>query len=115
LADHLKNHKKQLIEEKSDLTTGQVANLTSGQVEAYRKLSQKQHKILSFCKQPQSMKAIQEHLQITSRSYFREKMLKPLIDTGLLTMTNPNPKASNQQYVITEAGIVLKVAMAKDE
>jgi len=115
LVEHIKNLKKQLIKENSDLTTDQVTDLTSGQVETNQKFSQKQHEILSFCKQPQSMKAIQAYLNLTSRSYIREKLLKPLIEADLLVMTNPNPKASNQQYVITEAGAALRVAMMNDE
>ena len=35
--------------------------------------------------------------------------LQPLLDAGILRMTNPeNPRASNQRYVLTEAGAEIR-------
>ncbi|MFP4106128.1 MAG: Fic family protein [Phycisphaerae bacterium] len=40
---------------------------------------------------------------------FKENHLDPLIQAGVIAMTNPdNPRASNQQYVLTELGAELK-------
>lgn len=46
---------------------------------------------------------------VSHRSHFRRKHLKPLLETGLVRMTNPgNPRAPNQRYVLTDAGAALK-------
>ena len=45
---------------------------------------------------------------MSHRSHFRRKHLKPLLDAGLVRMTNPgNPRAPNQKYVLTAAGAAL--------
>jgi ATP-dependent DNA helicase RecG len=57
------------------------------------------------------MTEIQNHFRFSNRTYFKRKTLDPLIDGGIIEMTNPeNPKASNQKYVISEHGFrLLKV------
>jgi ATP-dependent DNA helicase RecG len=41
----------------------------------------------------------------SNRSKFKANYLKPLVMVGFMKMTNPDkPTASNQKYVITEAG-----------
>jgi len=41
----------------------------------------------------------------TDRTKFRNQILKPLLDNGLLQMTVPEkPRSSNQRYQITEQG-----------
>ena len=38
--------------------------------------------------------------------------MKPLLEAGPVRMTNPDkPRASNQKYMLTEAGVALKVVM----
>ena len=38
-------------------------------------------------------------------AHFRRKHLKPLLEAGLVRMTNPdNPRAPNQKYVLTDVG-----------
>lgn len=74
--------------------SGQVGGQVSGQVSEQQKL------VLNFCIEQKSTKEIMEHLGIKSRSYIREKIIKPLIDEGLLDYTNKNHiNASNQKYV----------------
>lgn len=52
-----------------------------------------------------------DHLEMTSRWYFKEKYLDPLIQGGVISMTNiENPTASNQRYVLSDAGVKLKAA-----
>ena len=42
---------------------------------------------------------------MSHRSHFRRKHLKPLLEAGLVRMTNPgNPRAPNQKYVLTDCG-----------
>jgi ATP-dependent DNA helicase RecG len=41
----------------------------------------------------------------TDRTKFRDQVLRPLLDAGLLEMTVPDkPRSSKQQYRITAAG-----------
>ena len=55
--------------------------------------------ILEYCGIPRSRGEIQEFIGITSRSYFREKVLNPLIRGGLLKLTIPDkPRSPNQKY-----------------
>lgn len=71
-------------------------------------LSEKQRKILKLCTVPRSMTDIQSKLAFGNRTYFKNKEVNPLIDNGLIKMTNSeNPKASNQKYVVSENGLRL--------
>ena len=55
--------------------------------------------IMEFCKVPRSRHEIQEYIKITDREYFRKKILIPLLEKGLLKMTQPNkPTSKNQKY-----------------
>ena len=83
-----------------DLSTEQVIPLTN--------LTDKQKVLLSYCDVPRSMVDIRGHMDIGSRGYFKTRHLDPLLQHGLLVMTNPEkPRASNQSYVITELGAEL--------
>lgn len=43
----------------------------------------------------------------TNRTKFRDQVLAPLLETGLIEMTIPEkPRSPNQRYRITEAGRV---------
>ena len=74
-------------------------------------ISVNQRNTIEFCTVPKSMTEIQNNFAFSNRTYFKSKTLDPLIDAGLVEMTNPeNPKASNQKYVISEHGFrLLKV------
>ncbi len=62
------------------------------------------------------MTELMEELGVTHRTFFRRKHLRPLLDGGVLQMTNPeNPQASNQKYVLTAAGVVLKTRRLAEE
>lgn len=55
--------------------------------------------IIEFCKEPKTRLEIQNFLNIKSRSYFSQKVLNPLIKSGLLKLTIPDkPKSPNQKY-----------------
>ena len=56
--------------------------------------------ILSFCKEPHSKAEIAEHCGYKNSKNFTRKYLRPLLDSGLLTMTIPDkPRSQNQKYV----------------
>ena len=59
-------------------------------------------KIIDFCTIPRTREEIQIFIGITSRRYFRDKFLKPLINSGKIKMTIPEkPNSKNQKYVKT--------------
>ena len=56
--------------------------------------------IIDFCTTPKTRDEIQKFIGISSRRYFRDKFLKPLICNGKLQMTIPDkPNRKNQKYV----------------
>ena len=55
------------------------------------------------------MTVLLEELGVTHRTFFRRKHLRPLLEGGVIQMTNPdNPQVFNQKYILTAAGGVLK-------
>ena len=57
-------------------------------------------KLLKFCSVPRSRPEMMEFMGVTNRKYFRERYIKPLLESGLLRMTLPDkPKSKKQQYV----------------
>ncbi len=103
-----------------DLSTAQVEgraeDLSTGQVPALTELSETHWKIIALCDAPRRLAEILETLGVTNRGYFKEHHLDPLIQSKIVAMTNPeNPRASNQRYVITEAGALLKARRMSDD
>ena len=91
----------QVHSEQSDLSTAQAPPLAE--------LSATHWKIIELCDVPRRLSEILSALGVSNRGYFKEHHLDPLIQSGIVAMTNPeNPRASNQQYVITDAGAQLK-------
>jgi ATP-dependent DNA helicase RecG len=124
LANHLIPLKNQFLGDKKteaekgdeanpDLSTEQVRpstpDLATEQVKPLTSLTDKQRVLLKYCDVPRTMAEIMEHLNVGSRGYLKNNHLFPLLNHGLLAMTNPEkPRASNQRYVITELGAELK-------
>jgi len=72
-------------------------------------LTARQRAILVACEVPRSLAELMERAGVSHRSHFRRKHLKPLLDAGLVRMTNPgNPRAPNQRYLLTEVGAALR-------
>ena len=64
---------------------------------------------MELCDAPRSLAEIVDVLGFARRDYFKKRHLDPLIRAGVIAMTNPEkPRASNQRYVLTEAGTALK-------
>ena len=104
----------------SDLSTAQVGehsnDLSTAQVQPLTELSAIHWKIIDLCDVPRRLADILEALGVTNRGYFKKHHLDPLIKSGIVAMTNPEkPRASNQQYVITEAGARLKARRMLEE
>ena len=83
------------------------ADMVSDQVAL--QLSVRQRAIVAACAVPCSMAELMERAGVSHPSHFRRRHLKPLLEAGLVRMTNPgNPRAPNQRYVLTDAGAAVK-------
>jgi hypothetical protein len=61
--------------------------------------------ILTLCLEPQSLLEIMGQLNYKHRTYLRSRHLIPLIEAGLLKLTNPaKPRSSRQKYLTTTKG-----------
>lgn len=70
------------------------------------KLTDTEYKVLIACKTPCTIKELNEITDIKSRSYLREKIIVPLIESGLLKKTIPDKsKSPDQKYVTTKEGL----------
>ena len=72
-------------------------------------LTPPQQAILDTCEVPRSLAELMDRIGATHRTFFRRTHLQPLLDAGIVRMTNPdNPRAANQRYVLTEAGAAIR-------
>jgi ATP-dependent DNA helicase RecG len=57
-------------------------------------------KLLAFLAAPRTREEMQQFVGLTDRKHFREKVLKPLLDSGQIEMTMPDkPTSRLQKYV----------------
>lgn len=87
----------------TDQVSGQVSDQVGDQVEnrTVNSLDFHKQRVKEFCIEPKSAKEINDYLGISSRSYVRINIIKPMIEEGILEYTNPqNITASNQKYVV---------------
>ena len=69
------------------------------------RLTARQRAIVEACEVPRRLAELMERAGVSHRSHFRRKHLKPLLEAGLVRMTNPgNPRAPNQRYVLAGVG-----------
>ena len=81
------------------LSEGAGAEGVTEELDEHRRL------ILDLCETPRSLLELMEHVGMTHRTFFRRRHLQPLVEAGLVRMTNPaRPQAANQRYVLTDAG-----------
>ena len=96
-----------------NMVTDQVRSGTGDMVteQAVSRLTEQQRRIIAACDVPRSLAELMARAGVTHRTFFRRTHLQPLVDAGIVAMTNPaNPRASDQRYVLTEAGVALKAA-----
>ena len=63
-------------------------------------VTETQKKLIAFCAIPRTRLEMMDHIGMKSRSGFYRYHLKPLIDSGLLVMTDQaNPRSKEQKYV----------------
>ena len=87
-----------------------VSSMSRHQVGTKSALSRHQVAILkAAAKNPQSIQVLMRHAGRSDRTKFRDQILRPLLDQGLLEMTIPEkPKSSRQRYQTTESGRVIQ-------
>ena len=77
--------------------TGQAAGQASDQA------SDQAEKVIRFCATPRSVAEIMQHLGVSHRTYFRNKLLNPLIVSGALVPTIPDkPSSPKQRYIAAQ-------------
>ncbi len=87
---------------------GDQVRADAGGDQAAHGLTARQRAILAACDVPRSLAELMERAGVSHRSHFRRKHLKPLLEAGLVRMTNPDkPRAPNQRYVLSEVGAAL--------
>ena len=60
----------------------------------------RRQQLLEFCSEPKSLLDIMQHLGLKARKNVMNVYITPMIDTGVLKMTEPNnPTSRNQMYV----------------
>ncbi|QDU47376.1 Divergent AAA domain protein [Symmachiella dynata] len=73
-------------------------------------LSEEQWSVIDLCDVPQSLTNLIDVMNVeTSRQQFRRRQIAPLLDSGILKLTQPDtPSHPNQKYVLTIIGVDLK-------
>lgn len=127
LAEHIQEylHDKaldgaQVEASRPDLSTAQVDAVATAksvaQITPLTEINDIQWEIIRLCDVPKPLADIMSACGRTHRGFFTRNYLNPMIDGGIIQLTNPdNPRASNQKYVLTQVGIELNVQrMSKD-
>ena len=62
--------------------------------------------IESYCETPKTLNEIMSHYGYKNKTKFRNKFINPLIEKGLIALTNPDsPNSPNQKYISTKQGV----------
>ena len=110
VTDRVDNGRTDLVTNHVDCPSG---NLVTDQVEPLTELSETHWKIVALCDAPRRLTELMSALGVTGRTHFRRRHLNPLIHAGIVAATNPTkPRASNQRYVVTDAGARLAARRA---
>ena len=90
----------QVSDQVSDQAMHQVANQETNQVNHPKpQLTKKEKDIVNFCSVPRTAQEILNRMGLTQHSVNRKRHILPLVEKGVLEMTNPdNPIDPNQKY-----------------
>lgn len=84
---------------------GTKSALSRHQVGAKSALSEDQVRVLRLCRQEQPLIAMMNLVGRSDRTKFRDGLVKPLLEAGLLELTIPDkPQSRLQKYRLTEEG-----------
>ncbi len=86
--------------------SGQVSDQVSGQVSGQVRLDEQLRSLLKYLLGKElSLKEIKDFVEISSRRYVRENIVKRLLDYDIISMTQPDsPNSPTQKYYLTEKG-----------
>ena len=119
VTDHVGQRPERNMVSQRDLVTDHVGGVPGRNMvtdHVIRKLTEQQQRIVAACVLPRSLPELMERAGVKHRTYFRRTHLMPLVQGGIVTMTNPdNPRAVNQRYILTEAGIALRAARIRKD
>ncbi|MFD2249772.1 ATP-dependent DNA helicase RecG [Pseudochelatococcus lubricantis] len=94
----------------TDQVTEQVATEHTGLDRSLDRLTEVQWRIVDFADVPRSLAELMAHAGYSQRPHFVAAHMKPLLSGGVLRPTIPDkPRSSQQRYVLTDAGIQLKL------
>ncbi len=94
----------------ADQATAQAASGQAKLVQSLVQLSAIQWQIVAFTDAPRSITELLSHVGLKQRAFFKRQHLDALLAGGILRMTVPDkPTSPAQRYVLTEAGIQLKL------
>lgn len=103
LALHEVGHAFQVQFRKKELSTKKAPS--RHQAGTKLELSAEQLEVLGVCTNPLPILKLLEIVKRSDRTKFRKKVLNPLIEEGLIAMTNPDsPNSPNQRYQTTQQG-----------
>ena len=73
-------------------------------------------KLLDFVRKPCKINEIMGVMEWKNRTKFRDRYMNPLIEIGIINMTNPEkPQSSKQQYYLSEKGKALLTNLMNNE
>jgi ATP-dependent DNA helicase RecG len=85
---------------------GTKSGLSRDQVGTKSVLNAQQVEVLELAQSPKSLPELMTSAGRTNRTKFRDQVVRPLLDAGLLEMTIPGkPRSSKQRYRTTAAGL----------
>lgn len=94
----------------TDQVTEQVVPDQAGLDRSLDRLTEVQWRIVGYADVPRSLVELMAHAGYRQRPHFVATHLEPLLIGGVLRPTIPDkPRSSRQRYVLTEAGIQLKL------
>lgn len=94
----------------TDQVTEQVTPEQAGLARSLDRLTEVQWNIVDFADVPRSLAELMTHAGYSQRPHFVAAHMKPLLAGGVLRPTIPDkPRSSQQRYVLTDAGIQLKL------
>ena len=94
----------------TDQVTVQVVSDQAGLDRSLDRLTEVQRRIVAYADVPRSLAELMAHAGYRQRPHFVAAHLEQLLTGGVLRQTIPDkPRSSRQRYVLTEAGIQLKL------
>lgn len=95
------------------MTPGETPLVTT---DVLNMLNRKVQDLLAFSQVPRDRASIQKHLGLKNEKHVRARYLRPLVDAGLLELTDPeHPSSRGQKYRTTELGLAALRAVGEDK